>query len=127
MSLTGWLFPDSVAALTVAAFVAAVIWWPRLAGRGRNHIVARVGMLLGINLLVLLTAAIQLNAQFLFFADWTDLAGAFGGASTSTALARGTSASKAANHTVTGSAASAAATLPPLPQQGVSATGIISY
>ena len=127
MSLTGWLFPDSVAVLTVAAFVAAVIWWPQLAGRGRSRIVARIGMLLGINLLVLLTAAIQLNAQFLFFADWTDLAGAFGGTSTSTALTRGTSASKAANHTVTGSAATPAATLPPLPPQGVSATGIITY
>ena len=36
-------------------------------------------MLLTVNVLVLLTAATQLNAQFLFFADWTDLRGAFGG------------------------------------------------
>ena len=36
-------------------------------------------MLLLVNVLVLLTAATQLNAAFLFFADWTDLRNAFGG------------------------------------------------
>jgi len=43
-------------------------------------------MLLMVNALVLLTAATQLNSQFLFFADWTDLSGALGGTTSSTAL-----------------------------------------
>ena len=85
------------------------------------------GMLLTVNALVLLTAASQLNAQFLFFADWTDLRGAFGAAPTSTALNRGTTASQATKRTVGGTAASAARTLPPLPRGRVSATGVISY
>jgi hypothetical protein len=127
MSLTGWLFPDVVAGFTLLAFITLVVAWPRLAGHGWTQVASRVGMLLGVNMLVLLTAAIQLNAQFLFFADWTDLNGALGGATTSTALTRGTSASKAAAHAVTGSAATAAAVLPPLPRQGVSGAGVISF
>ena len=47
-------------------------------------------MLLTVNVLVLLTAATQLHAQFLFFADWTDLQGAFGRNPTSTPVARAT-------------------------------------
>ena len=81
MSLTGSVFLLSVIAVTVAAFVAVVVTWPRVAARGPGRIAARAGMLLGVNLLVLLTAATQLNAQFLFFADWTDLEGALGGGS----------------------------------------------
>ena len=80
MSLTGSGFLFLVAALTVAAFVALVVVWPALAGHGPGTVAARVGMLLLVNVLVLLTAATQLNAAFLFFADWTDLRGALGGA-----------------------------------------------
>jgi hypothetical protein len=84
-----------VAAATFVAFVALVALWPRLAGRDAGHIAARAGLLLGVNVLVLLTAATLLNAQFLFFADWADLGGAVGGGTATTSLARGASASSA--------------------------------
>jgi Putative esterase len=126
MSLTGSGFLFLVAALTVAAFVTLVVVWPALAGHGPGRVAARVGMLLLVNVLVLLTAATQLNAAFLFFADWTDLRGALGGAPTVTAVARGGTASRAASRTVAGAAARAATRLPPLPA-GVGSAGVISY
>ena len=127
MSLTGSVFLGLVMAVTAVAFVTLVVMWPRLAGRHPARIAARAGMLLGLNALVLLTAATQLNAQFLFFADWTDLHGALGGASTVTAVSRGASASGAAGRKVTGAAATAATALPALPTTGVSSSGVISY
>ena len=96
MSLTGSLFLGTVVAVTVLSFVAVVLWWPALAGRGVARVAGRAGMLVLLNALVLLTAGALLNAQFLFFADWTDLRGAFGGVPTSTAVSRGTTASRAA-------------------------------
>jgi Putative esterase. len=127
MSLIGWVFLDAIAVVTVAAFVALVLLWPSLAGRSPGKVVARAGMLLGVNFLVLLTAATQLNAQFLFFADWTDLRGAFGGAPTSTALSRGATASHAASRKAVGTAATATGVLPPLPTGRMSPSGVISY
>src|SRR6478609_7029821 len=126
MSLTGSGFLFLVAALTVVAFVTLVVVWPALAGHGPVTVASRVGMLLLVNLLVLLTAATQLNAAFLFFADWTDLRGAFGGAPTVTAVARGGTAPRAASHAVAGTAARAATRLPPLPA-GVGSAGVINY
>lgn len=109
MGLTGGLFLGLVAGVTALAFVVTVVVWPRLAGRTPARVLARVGMLLGVNLLVLLTAATQLNAQFLFFADWVDLKGAISGTVTTTALQRGTSAAQAASRSVAGPAATAPA------------------
>ncbi len=126
MSLTGSGFLFLVAALTVIAFVTLVVVWPALAGYGPGKVASRVGMLLLVNLLVLLTAATQVNAAFLFFADWTDLRGAFGGAPTVTAVARGGTAPRAASHAVAGTAARAATRLPPLPA-GVGSAGVITY
>jgi len=82
-------------------------------------------MLLLVNVLVLLTFVTQANAQFLFFADWTDLGGALGGSPTATRLSRGTTASHAANGKAAGAAAKAGAVLPPLPP--MSPSGVISY
>ncbi len=115
MSLTGWFFLSLVVFVTVAAFVALVVLWPSLAGRDPRRIAARVGLLLAVNALVLLTAATQLNAQFLFFADWTDLKGALFGTQTATALHRGSNAANAASRAVHGSAATAGGQLPSLP------------
>ena len=84
-------------------------------------------MLLTVNILVLLTAATQLNSQFLFFADWTDLRGAFTGPATSTAVSRGATASRATKRTAAGTAAKAAQTLPPLPLGRVSPSGMVTY
>ena len=128
MSLTGPLFLGLVVAATVAAFVALVVVWPRLAGSDLPHVAARAGLLVGVNALVLLTAATQLNAQFLFFADWTDLRGALGGTTTTTTrVARGASASQAANRSVQGSSAVAGQNLPPLPATGVGPDGVVTY
>lgn len=127
MSLTGPLFLGGVVAYTVAAFVALILLWPSLAGRSLRSIAARAGMLLTVNVLVLLTAATQLNAQFLFFADWTDLRGAFSGVPTATALSRGALASHAASRKVAGTAATAGKKLPPLPTAQVDLSGVISY
>ena len=127
MSLTGPVFLGVVVVVTLAAFVALVLLWPSLAGRGPGKIGARAGMLLGVNVLVLLTAATQFNAQFLFFADWTDLRGALGGATSSTALSRGATASHAASRKVSGLAATAGTSLPGIPMGRMSPSGVISY
>lgn len=126
MSLTSTTFLALVAALTVAAFVAAVVVWPSLSGPGAGKVAARVGTLLLVNVLVLLTAATQLNAAFLFFADWTDLRNAFGGTPAQTALTRGGAAARATHRPVLGAAARAATRLPPLPPD-VGSSGVITY
>ena len=56
--------PGAVIVVTLASFAAVVLLWPSLAGRRPAKILARAGMLLTVNVLVLLTAATQLNAQF---------------------------------------------------------------
>jgi S-formylglutathione hydrolase FrmB len=127
MSLTGPLFLGSVVVCTIAAFVVLILRWPGLAGPGFGRIAVRAGLLLTVNALVLLTAVTQLNAQFLFFADWTDLRGALGGSPTVTALNRGAAASHATTRKVPGIAATAGKKLPPLPTTGVSPSGVISY
>lgn len=127
MSLTGSLFLGAIVVVTVAAFVVLVLLWPSLAGRSPGKVGARAGMLLGVNFLVLLTAATQLNAQFLFFADWTDLGGALGGATSSTALSRGATASHAASKKVSGLVAIAGTSLPGIPLGRMSPSGVIAY
>jgi hypothetical protein len=127
MSLTGTLFLGTLVVVTVVAFVAVVLGWSSLAGRGAGRVAGRVGMLVALNALVLLTAATQLNAQFLFFADWADLRGAVGGVPTATAVNRGTAATRAARSAVRGDAATAAPRLPPLPAGRISPSGVVVY
>ena len=101
-------------------------FWPRLAGRNPAHIAARAGLLLGVNLLVLFTAAAtQLNAQFLFFAGWSDLQGASGSKVASTNVSRGGQASTAAARKVEGKAATSHG-VPPLPADAA-AKGLLTY
>ena len=127
MSLTGPLFLGAIVVCTVVAFVVLILRWPMLAGHGPGRIAARTGMLLTVNVLVLLTAATQLNAQFLFYADWTDLRGAFSAVPTVTELSRGTAAAHATKRKVAGTAAKALQKLPPLPLGRVSPSGVITY
>jgi enterochelin esterase-like enzyme len=117
VSLTGGVFLTLVGVLTGAAFVGLVVVWPSLAGRSAGRVAARAGMLVLVNGLVLLTAATQLNARFLFFADWTDLRGAISGSVIKTSLSRGGSAVRAAERPVGGTSATAVAVLPTLPPQ----------
>jgi len=127
MSLTGSLFPSTLALLSVVAFVAVVVLWPRLAGNHPARIAGRAGMLLGVNVLVLVTALAVLNAQFLFFTGWSDLTGSVTATSRATALQRGGPASRAAVALAHGSAAQAAQVLPPLPLRRMSRSGTITY
>jgi hypothetical protein len=127
VSLTGSVFLDLVAVCTVAFLVGLIIFWQALSGRSVGKILARTGMLLTVNFLVLVTAATQLNAQYQWFADWTDLRGAFFGAPRGTALSRGATASHASSGKVVGASAIAGHVLPPLPLGRMSQNGVISY
>jgi pimeloyl-ACP methyl ester carboxylesterase len=127
MSLTGWPLLTLVTVLTLAAFVALVVVWPGLSGRRPTRIAARAGLLLGVNLLVLVTAAVQLNNQFLFFAGWSDLAGALGGSTTTTGMQGGGAARKAAQAHVDGNGAAAEQILQPLPAGDRLGDGAVSY
>lgn len=121
MSLTGPLFLDGLLALTVAAFVAVVALWPRLSDRSPVHVAGRVGALVGLNALVLLAAAAQLNAANLFFASWGDLSNAVTGHLAQTSVHRGATGASAADLPVAGTAAPVAST--PVPVTGRTAGG----
>jgi enterochelin esterase-like enzyme len=127
VSLTGWPFLTLVAALTVGAFVVAVVAWPALSGRTVRHVAARIGMLSLVSSLVLLTAATQLNAQFLFFADWGDLRGALNGTVTKTSLSGGADAAAAARRHVRGAAAPPGPLARALPPGGRREGDVITY
>jgi len=127
VSLTSGLFGWLVVLLTAGAFAGLVAWWPHLAGRAAPRLLARAGLLLGVNLLVLLTAAVQLNDQFLFFADWTDLSGALGGTTATSDLHQGGEAGRAAAAPVPGDAAAPVTALQPLPAGGHVQDGVTSY
>lgn len=127
MSLTGGLFLAVVAVLTVAAFVAVVVLWTTFGGRSAPRVAARVGMLLLINALVLFTAAVGMNDQYLFFASWADLHGALTGTVVKTHLTTGGSAKKAAEQSVAGAAAPTSRHVPPLPPGAVDATGLGTF
>jgi S-formylglutathione hydrolase FrmB len=127
MSLTGSVFLTAILTLTVAAFVGAVVLWPRMSGPEPASIAGRAGVLLVVNALVLLTAATRLNADFQFFSDWTDLAGAFAHAPSASVLQGGTSASRAARIAVPRSAAGPAASSSVLPAVSAGAATVASF
>jgi enterochelin esterase-like enzyme len=121
VSLTGPLFLALVAVLAAVGFVGAVLLMPRIAGRRPAASAARAGGLLLVNLLVVLLAAVAMNDQFTFFADWVDLWGAMRGSpqvhTVSTAHA-GADAAQAADAAVPGqpdAASSAGSHQPPPP------------
>jgi S-formylglutathione hydrolase FrmB len=126
MSLTGSLFLDAIIVLTVAAFVGVIVIWPRLTARTPWHVAGRAGALALVNLLVLLTAATQLNATYLFFAGWSDLSGALTGHLAQTSLHRGGAERQAPNISAAGDAAPVVADPPALTQQ-VGSTGLVRY
>lgn len=126
MSLTGPLFLDGIIALTVAAFAAVIVLWPRLTPRTPWHVAGRVGALVLVNLLVLLTAATQMNAAYLFFANWADLRGALTGHLVETSVHRGASERQPSSLPVAGQAAPVAGDPPPL-TQAVGSTGLLTY
>ncbi|NYG05876.1 enterochelin esterase-like enzyme [Phycicoccus badiiscoriae] len=127
MSLIGWPFLTLVVAVTVAAFVVAVVLWPAMSRRSAGNIAARIGTLTLVSGLVLITAATQLNAQFLFFADWSDLQGALNGTVTKTALSGGARAAEAAKGSASGAAAPLGPLVRSLPPGGRQDGDVITY
>ena len=126
MSLTGEVFLDGIVLLTLAAFVAVVAWWPRLARPTPWNVAGRVGALVVVNLLVLLCVASRLNASYLFFAGWGDLRSAMTGHIAQTSLHRGGVERDAADLPVRGRAARVAARPQP-PSGPVSRSGLAEY
>jgi len=132
MSLTGQPFAWLSVVLTLASFVGLVWAWPALGARRAVPVVVRAGALLMVNLLVLLTAAVQLNNQYLFYAGWTDLRGAaLGGPDSSSRLHGGGTAQAAARAPVAGAPGTTdVATngpLLPLPAGSRVADGVVGY
>jgi S-formylglutathione hydrolase FrmB len=128
LSLTGPVFMLLVVLVTVAAFVATVVLWPRLAASRPQPIIGRALLLLGVNALVVFTAAVGLNDEFTFFADWTDLHGAvFGSHGGSTALAGGAAARAAQATLPPAGRAAAASDLPRLPAAATNGDRVSRY
>ncbi len=127
MSMTSGAFLDLAVALTVVCVILAVASWSRLAGPGAAKILGRLGVLLVVNLMVLVTVATQVNDQYLFFAGWTDLKGALNGTITTTTISRGGAADAAARRHVPGTAAQAGTALPPLPVNRMTADRVLTY
>jgi hypothetical protein len=126
MSLTGSFFLDGVIGLTLAGLLGVVVVWPRLAPGTPWHVAGRVVALGVANLLVLLTAATQLNATYLFFAGWGDLQGAITGHVVQTSLHRGGGEAQAPNMPVRGPAAHAATHVPQLARP-VGPSGLVAF
>jgi enterochelin esterase-like enzyme len=118
--------------VTLAAGVAVVVFWARFAAPDPLRVAARAGLLVGVNLLVLATIGLVANDTFGFFADWTDLAGAFTSTPQIVATARGGAAAAAAAAHVPGEALpSPTGPLPALPtgsrQQSFTVSGPASH
>ncbi|QKG25279.1 hypothetical protein [Actinomadura verrucosospora] len=58
-----------------ACLVAAVVLWPRFAGRGVRPVAARTGLLLGSQALLTAAVVLLVNRYFVFYATWDDLLG----------------------------------------------------
>lgn len=128
MSLTGPIFLLLVVLATVAAFVATVMLWPRLAESKPQPIIGRTLLMLSVNALVVLTAAVWLNDEFTFFADWTDLRGAiFGSHGGSTALAGGAAAQAAKASVAPAGRPAPPSDLPRLPTAATNGDRVLRY
>ncbi len=117
MGLTSTTFLVLLAAVTMAFFLATVMLMPRLVS-GPVRLVGRVCLLLLLNALVLLLAAVLLNNQYGFYASWSDLLGS--GTLHGTTSSRGGSVRATLRHPVAGPGfaqfARPAGGLPPMPQ-----------
>ena len=127
LSLTGPVIGWGTVLLTVGGFAAAVVLLPQWGQPRRAHVASRAGIVLAVNVLVLLAAVVQLNDQFLFFADWADLHGALTGTMASTGLHRGGTTGQAARTSVSGPAAIRPVALEPLPPGSDIGPGVTRY
>ncbi|WP_433328517.1 alpha/beta hydrolase [Spirillospora sp. CA-294931] len=79
MELTSWGLLGLLTVLTLASLAGTVRLWPRLARRGVLPVALRAAVLLGCQLVVIVTLVAGLNSYYLFYATWDDLMGAAGG------------------------------------------------
>jgi S-formylglutathione hydrolase FrmB len=75
VSLTGVPLQVTVVIVMVIALVATVLLAPRVAGRRVPDVLARLGLVLGCQLCVVLAALDLANASFDFYGSWGDLVG----------------------------------------------------
>jgi hypothetical protein len=75
MGITSKLFLAALGLLALAGCGLTVWLWPRLAGSGPRPVAGRIGLLLGTQLVVLLTVAALANDLFGFYTSWSDLFG----------------------------------------------------
>jgi enterochelin esterase-like enzyme len=78
MSLTGAGFLGLLITLSVGGFAAVVWFWPRWSPLRPRTVLCRIGLLGGLQAVLLLASAVALNDMYGFFSDWSDLAGAVG-------------------------------------------------
>ncbi|REE96554.1 alpha/beta hydrolase [Thermomonospora umbrina] len=79
MQLTSDAF---VVLLTVAAIatVALTVWLtPKVSGSGIKHVLARLGVLVACQFVIVLALAVGINSYFLFYSTWNDLLGTTSG------------------------------------------------
>jgi S-formylglutathione hydrolase FrmB len=81
VSLTGLPLQVLLVIVVVLAIGAAIRFTPRVAGRRSAHVLARLGIVLGCQLCVVVTALDLVNASFAFYGSWGDLIGASSGGS----------------------------------------------
>jgi enterochelin esterase-like enzyme len=110
-----------VGLLTVAALVAAVTIWPRLAAQRPWPVLGRFSVLLGVNVLLLATIGLSANRHYGFFASWGDLGSFFGSTVSYKESTPGGSAAHATSTTVAGAPLTQAHDLPPLPDNVLAA------
>ena len=75
MNLTGSWLLALLALLVLAAFTGAVLSWRRLSGRTWKHVLGRLGVLGGAQLVLVLLLAAFCNDYFGFYSSWHDLLG----------------------------------------------------
>ncbi|MGI5164826.1 alpha/beta hydrolase [Spirillospora sp. CA-253888] len=79
MELTSWGLLGLLTASTLGCLAATVWLWPRLAGRGVVRAALRPVLLLGTQVVVVLTLLTGVNSYYLFYGTWKDLLSAAGG------------------------------------------------
>lgn len=64
-----------ILAVAAAALLAALVWWPRLAGQGVRPVLLRIAAVCGLQLTVLSLIFVMVNRSAEFYSSWSDLLG----------------------------------------------------
>jgi hypothetical protein len=75
MSLNGTLLIVLLILITLAAFTGVVLLWRRLSGSTWRHLLGRIGVLCGAQLMLVALLAAVCNDYFGFYSSWHDLLG----------------------------------------------------